>query len=93
MPVARCLIKRKKGKIIGNVEIPLLLQIGEWSPTGGVYSHLDDETVTENVTIGGKVYVVTSIEVSNLSSNILVYKFTCPCILIVTLRHTRQNGA
>ena len=83
----------KKETISEMLKTPLLLQIGEWSPTGGVYSHLDDETVTENVTIGGKVYVVTSIEVYNLSSNILVYKFTCPCILIVTLRHTRQNVA
>ena len=43
--------------------ITILLQIGEWSPTGGVYSHLDDEQSTGNVTIGDKVYLVTSIEV------------------------------
>ena len=64
---AKCMKIRKFRTKISNPQmksvLTLLLQIGEWSPTGGVYSHLDDEQSTSNVSIGGKVYLVTSIEV------------------------------
>ena len=45
-----------------NVQF-IFVQIGEWSPTGGVYSHLSGEKSSDNNATRSKVYVVTSIEV------------------------------
>lgn len=61
------------------------LQIGQWSSETGFKSDGDNDTLPENGTVTGKVYIVTSIEVTlenmyvpNVRNRFLPIAVCCP---------------